>query len=86
MRRGTFISSVRSDSLGGFEGELIDGAVLAIYFDPEDPTNIVECYTFTFSYQTDAEGNKVRHPLCFPSRIELIFGEISTPSLSCETR
>lgn len=35
-------------------------AVLAIYLDPKEPTNIVEAYTFTFRYETDAQGNKVR--------------------------
>lgn len=30
-----------------------------IYLDPDEPTNIVESYTFTFTYETDAEGNKV---------------------------
>ncbi|ORY58681.1 HORMA domain-domain-containing protein [Leucosporidium creatinivorum] len=32
--------------------------ILAIYLDPSQPTNIVEAYTFTFSYETDAQGNK----------------------------
>ncbi|GJN88507.1 hypothetical protein Rhopal_001473-T1 [Rhodotorula paludigena] len=32
--------------------------IFAIYLDPDDPTNLVESYTFTFSYETDAEGNK----------------------------
>ncbi|GAA5960528.1 hypothetical protein JCM8115_003209 [Rhodotorula mucilaginosa] len=34
--------------------------VFVIYLDPDEPTNIVESYTFTFTYETDAEGNK--HP------------------------
>ncbi|GAA5862196.1 hypothetical protein JCM3774_004818 [Rhodotorula dairenensis] len=34
--------------------------VFAIYLDPDEPTNIVESYTFTFTYETDTEGNK--HP------------------------
>ncbi|GAA5978427.1 hypothetical protein JCM10908_004351 [Rhodotorula pacifica] len=34
--------------------------VFAIYLDPDNPTNLVESYTFTFTYETDAEGNK--HP------------------------
>lgn len=33
--------------------------VFVIYLDPDEPTNIVESYTFTFTYETDAEGNKV---------------------------
>ncbi|GAA5888062.1 hypothetical protein JCM6882_000268 [Rhodosporidiobolus microsporus] len=32
--------------------------IFAIYLDPEEPTNIVEAYTFTFSYETDPQGNK----------------------------
>ncbi|GAA5868512.1 hypothetical protein JCM8547_006296, partial [Rhodosporidiobolus lusitaniae] len=32
--------------------------IFAIYLDPDDPTNLVECYTFTFTYETDAQGNK----------------------------
>ncbi|BGO97761.1 Meiosis-specific protein HOP1 [Rhodotorula toruloides] len=32
--------------------------VFAIYLDPEEPTNLVESYTFTFSYETDPQGNK----------------------------
>ncbi|GAA5835284.1 hypothetical protein JCM9279_004495 [Rhodotorula babjevae] len=32
--------------------------VFAIYLDPDQPTNLVESYTFTFTYETDAEGNK----------------------------
>ncbi|GEM10164.1 meiosis-specific protein HOP1 [Rhodotorula toruloides] len=33
-------------------------AVFAIYLDPDEPTNFVESYTFTFSYETDPQGNK----------------------------
>lgn len=33
--------------------------VFAIYLDPDEPTNLVESYTFTFTYEVDAEGNKV---------------------------
>uniref|UniRef100_A0A0K3CDI1 FGENESH: predicted gene_2.271 protein n=1 Tax=Rhodotorula toruloides TaxID=5286 RepID=A0A0K3CDI1_RHOTO len=32
--------------------------VFAIYLDPDEPTNLVESYTFTFSYKTDPQGNK----------------------------
>ncbi|GAA5859210.1 hypothetical protein JCM1840_003801 [Sporobolomyces johnsonii] len=32
--------------------------ILAIYLDPNEPTNLVESYTFTFTYETDSEGNK----------------------------
>ncbi|BGP13935.1 hypothetical protein JCM10213_003851 [Rhodosporidiobolus nylandii] len=32
--------------------------IFAIYLDPNDPTNIVETYSFTFSYEMDAQGNK----------------------------
>ncbi|KPV75942.1 uncharacterized protein RHOBADRAFT_52950 [Rhodotorula graminis WP1] len=32
--------------------------VFAIYLDPDQPTNLVESYTFTFTYETDTEGNK----------------------------
>ena len=45
------------------ERELIEWTVLAIYLDPEDPTNIVECYTFTITYETDSDGSKVRSAL-----------------------
>lgn len=34
-------------------------AVFAIYLDPDDPSNVVECYSFTFSYETDSKGNRV---------------------------
>ncbi|GAA5978890.1 hypothetical protein JCM11641_003605 [Rhodosporidiobolus odoratus] len=32
--------------------------IFAIYLDPDDATNVVETYTFTFNYETDAQGNK----------------------------
>ncbi|BGP38010.1 hypothetical protein JCM10449v2_001937 [Rhodotorula kratochvilovae] len=32
--------------------------IFAIYLDPDEPTNLVESYTFTFTYDTDAHGNK----------------------------
>ncbi|GAA5935245.1 hypothetical protein JCM1841_002863 [Sporobolomyces salmonicolor] len=32
--------------------------IFAIYLDPNEPTNLVESYTFTFTYETDLEGNK----------------------------
>ncbi|BGP22867.1 meiosis-specific protein HOP1 [Rhodotorula toruloides] len=32
--------------------------VFAIYLDPHEPTDLVESYTFTFSYETDPQGNK----------------------------
>ncbi|BGP28830.1 hypothetical protein JCM10296v2_000566 [Rhodotorula toruloides] len=32
--------------------------VFAIYLDPDGPTNLVESYTLTFSYETDTQGNK----------------------------
>ncbi|KAL8284190.1 hypothetical protein RQP46_004939 [Phenoliferia psychrophenolica] len=32
--------------------------VFAIYLDPENPTNVVECYTFTISYEADEHGKK----------------------------
>jgi hypothetical protein len=34
--------------------------VFAIYLDPDEPSNVVECYSFTFTYETDVHGNKVR--------------------------
>lgn len=34
-------------------------AVFAIYLDPDNPTNVVECYTFTVSYEKDEHGQKV---------------------------
>lgn len=75
-RRATCINSVRFSGLMSLEKERADSssfAVLAIYLDPAEPTNIVEAYTFTFTYETDAMGNKVssgcissdRHP-CSP--------------------
>jgi meiosis-specific protein HOP1 len=50
--------------------------MLAIYLDPNDPTNLVECYTFTFKYETDSEGNRVSAP-SFPTYSPLI--QISNP-------
>ncbi|GAA5843567.1 hypothetical protein JCM5353_007487 [Sporobolomyces roseus] len=34
--------------------------IFAIYLDPDEPSNLVESYTFTFTYETDSEGK--RHP------------------------
>ena len=34
--------------------------MFAIYLDPDQPTNLVECYCFTFSYQVDSNGDRVR--------------------------
>lgn len=33
--------------------------MLAIYLDPDDPTNLVECYTFSFNYVDQGNGTKV---------------------------
>lgn len=49
-----------SGSLSGGRFADLARAVFAIYLDPDEPTNLVESYTFTFSYETDPQGNKVR--------------------------
>ncbi|POY70179.1 hypothetical protein BMF94_6762 [Rhodotorula taiwanensis] len=51
--------------------------VFAIYLDPDEPTNIVESYTFTFTYETDSEGNK--HPDMF------VADQFSSMALSAAT-
>ncbi|GAA5884224.1 hypothetical protein JCM16303_002415 [Sporobolomyces ruberrimus] len=42
----------------GIEKGYLHRLIFAIYLDPEDPTNLVESYTFTFTYETDENGNK----------------------------
>ncbi|GAA5904922.1 Hop1p [Sporobolomyces salmoneus] len=42
----------------GIEKGYLHRLVFAIYLDPEDPTNLVESYTFTFTYETDEQGNR----------------------------
>ncbi|GAA6001912.1 hypothetical protein JCM5350_007448, partial [Sporobolomyces pararoseus] len=42
----------------GIEKGYLHRLIFAIYLDPEDPTNLVESYTFTFTYETDDQGNR----------------------------
>ncbi|GAA6000946.1 hypothetical protein JCM10207_007337 [Rhodosporidiobolus poonsookiae] len=66
LRRGT---SVEADKLMDYldkgateaiEKGYLHQLIFAIYLDPDHPSDLVECYTFTFSYETDEQGNK--HP------------------------
>ncbi|GAA6016646.1 hypothetical protein JCM11491_006030 [Sporobolomyces phaffii] len=42
----------------GIEKGYLHRLIFAIYLDPDDPTNLVESYTFTFTYETDGQGNR----------------------------
>ncbi|GAA6016341.1 hypothetical protein JCM8202_005573 [Rhodotorula sphaerocarpa] len=64
LKRG---SSIEADKLLDYlelgaseaiEKGFLHKLVFAIYLDPDEPTNLVESYTFTFTYEVDAEGNK----------------------------
>ncbi|GAA6054568.1 hypothetical protein JCM3770_006036 [Rhodotorula araucariae] len=64
LKRG---SSVEADKLLDYlelgateaiEKGYLHQLIFAIYLDPDEPTNLVESYTFTFTYETDADGKK----------------------------
>ncbi|GAA6027006.1 hypothetical protein JCM8097_006033 [Rhodosporidiobolus ruineniae] len=59
--------------------------IFAIYLDPDEPNNLVESYTFTFSYETDSKGNK-RPELVVQNQLSGIFLSTSSTLRSDERR
>lgn len=41
------------------EKRYLSSLILAIYLDKEQPSNVVETYTFNFTYAKDEKGNTV---------------------------
>ncbi|KAI5474782.1 meiosis-specific protein HOP1 [Pseudohyphozyma bogoriensis] len=53
-----YLDWIEKGAADALEKNYLQQLVLAIYLDPSEPHNVVECYSFTFAYETDADGNK----------------------------